>query len=66
MSIMLFLVALLLVSVLVIRSKVNKIHNRIEEKVDSLAHIAEKGGEIAAIATGVVAKKAKKALNKKK
>jgi Na+-transporting methylmalonyl-CoA/oxaloacetate decarboxylase gamma subunit len=64
MSIMLILVALLLISVIVIRSKVNKIHDRIDEKINSLTNFAEKGGEIAALATGAVAKKAKKAFNK--
>jgi Na+-transporting methylmalonyl-CoA/oxaloacetate decarboxylase gamma subunit len=66
MVIMLILIGLLLISVIVIRSKVNKIHASIDEKINSITNIAEKGGELAAIATGVVAKKAKKALNKKK
>jgi Na+-transporting methylmalonyl-CoA/oxaloacetate decarboxylase gamma subunit len=66
MVIMLILIGLLLISVIVIRSKVNKIHASIDEKINSITNFAEKGGELAAIATGVVAKKAKKALNKKK
>jgi cell division protein FtsL len=66
MAVMLVLIGLLLISVVVIRSKVNRIHQNIDEKINSLTDIAEKGGELAAIATGVVAKKAKKALNKKK
>jgi uncharacterized BrkB/YihY/UPF0761 family membrane protein len=66
MVIMLVLIGLLLISVIVIRAKVNKIQQNIEEKINSITHIAERGGEIAAIATGAVAKKAKKALNKKK
>jgi len=65
MGVMLVLIGLLLISVIVIRSKVNRIQHNIEEKIDSLTNIAEKGGEIAAIAGGVVAKKAKKALNKR-
>jgi hypothetical protein len=66
MSIMLILIALMLISVIVIRSKVNRIHDNLEEKINSITNFAEKGGEIAAIATGVMAKKAKKALNKKR
>jgi uncharacterized BrkB/YihY/UPF0761 family membrane protein len=66
MCVMLVLIGFLLVSVIVIRSKVNKIHHNIEERINSITHIAERGGEIAAIAGGAVAKKAKKALNKKK
>jgi hypothetical protein len=66
MGIMLVLIALILISVVVIRSKINRIHDNIDEKINSITHIAEKGGELAALATGVVAKKAKKALNKKK
>jgi hypothetical protein len=66
MVVILILVGLMLISVIVIRSKVNRIHQNIEEKINSITDIAEKGGELAAIATGVVAKKAKKALNKKK
>jgi hypothetical protein len=65
MSVMLILVALLLVSVVIIRNKINRIHDNIEEKVNSISNIAEKGGEIAAIATGIMTKKAKKAFNKK-
>jgi tellurite resistance protein TehA-like permease len=66
MSVMLVLVALLLISVVVIRNKINKIHDNVEEKINSFTSIAEKGGELAAIASGVVAKKAKKALGKKR
>jgi hypothetical protein len=66
MSVMLILVVLLLISVVVIRNKINKIHDNIEEKINSVTNIAEKGGELAALASGIVAKKAKKALGKKK
>jgi hypothetical protein len=66
MTVMLVLIAAILISVVVIRNKINRIHDNIEDKIDSLTHIAERGGELAAIATGAVAKKAKKALNKKK
>jgi hypothetical protein len=65
MGIMLVLIGLLLISVIVIRSKVNRIQHNIEEKINSFTNFAERGGELAAIAGGAVAKKAKKALNKK-
>ena len=65
MVVMLILVSALIVSVIVIRSKVNKIHDQIERRVDSITHIAEKGGELAAIAKSKVIKKAKKATKKK-
>jgi hypothetical protein len=66
MSVMLVLVALLLVSVVIIRNKINRIHDNVEDKINSISNIAEKGGELAALATGVVTKKAKKALGKKR
>jgi uncharacterized BrkB/YihY/UPF0761 family membrane protein len=65
MVVMLGLIAALLISVIIIRSKINKIHDNIEERINSITNIAERSGELAAIAGGVVAKKAKKALNKK-
>jgi Na+-transporting methylmalonyl-CoA/oxaloacetate decarboxylase gamma subunit len=65
MSIMLILVIALVVSVLVIRKKVNRIHDNIESKINSVTSIAEKGGALAAVVTAKAAKKAKKALSKK-
>jgi H+/gluconate symporter-like permease len=65
MAVMLLLILALVVVAFRIKSKVNKIHDNIEEKINSVAHLAEKGGELAAIAGGKVVKKAKKALNKK-
>jgi len=66
MSVMLILVMLLLASVFVIRAKVNKIHDNIEEKINTVTNIAEKSGELAALAGSQVVKQAKKALGKKK
>jgi Na+-transporting methylmalonyl-CoA/oxaloacetate decarboxylase gamma subunit len=66
MSIVLLLLVALLISVFVIKGKINRIHDNIENKINSVAHIAERGGELAAIATGTVARGAKKALRKNK
>ena len=69
MGVMLILIAALLISVVIIRNKINRIHDNIEEKVNSITHIAEKGGELAAIATNKLtkrAKKAKRSITKKK
>jgi cell division protein FtsL len=65
MGVMFILIISLVISVFVIRSKVNKIQRTIEDKVHTVTTIAEKTGEVAAIATGVVARKAKRALGKK-
>jgi uncharacterized protein (DUF1697 family) len=55
----------LLVAVIKIRNKVNRITAAIEDKINTVTTIAEKTGEVAAIATGAVARKAKRALGKK-
>lgn len=61
-----FLILIALVSaVFVIRSKINKIERRIEERINTITTIAEKGGEIAALATGGIVRKAKKAIKKR-
>ncbi|MDB5166409.1 MAG: hypothetical protein JWM37_481 [Candidatus Saccharibacteria bacterium] len=62
MAIMLVLVIVLVVAVFVIRSKVNKIHAVVDEKINNLSHVMERGGEIA----GTVFNTGKKILNKKK
>jgi Na+-transporting methylmalonyl-CoA/oxaloacetate decarboxylase gamma subunit len=62
-----FIILIVLVSaVFVIRSKVNRIHAQIESKINTVTHIAEKSGEIAGLASRVVASKAKKAVRKAK
>jgi Na+-transporting methylmalonyl-CoA/oxaloacetate decarboxylase gamma subunit len=65
MVIMLLLIAGLVIGVFIIKSKINKIHDNIEKKVNTVTSIAEKGGELAALASGKVVKKAKKAIGKK-
>ena len=61
MGIMLLLVTALVISVFIIRAKINRIHHNIEAKLGSVATLAEKGGEIA---SGVV-RKAKRTLSRK-
>lgn len=73
MAIIFVLLIALVAAVFVIRSKINKIHDSIENKLNTVTSLAEKGGELSALAGSVVArtvakkaKKAKKALQKSK
>ena len=65
MGVMFVLLIALVAAVFVIRSKINKIERRIEERINMVTNIAEKGGEIAALAAGGVVRKARKAIGKK-
>lgn len=65
MGVMFILIIALVAAVFVIRSKVNKIQRTIEDKVHTVTTIAEKSGEIAALAAGGAVRKAKRALRKK-
>jgi uncharacterized membrane protein len=65
MVIMLLLIIGLVVGVFIIKGKINRIHDNIENKINSATYLAEKGGELAALASGKVVKKAKKAIGKK-
>jgi hypothetical protein len=62
MSLMFIMAIILLISVFVIRSKIAKIHDTIEHRLDTLTTIAEKGGELSALASSAVFKGAKKVL----
>lgn len=66
MVIMLFLIFGLVISVVVIKSKVDRIHDQIDRKLQSVTNIAEKGGELAAMARSKKTKNAKKVGRKKK
>jgi len=66
MGVMFILIIALVAAVFVIRSKVNKIQYAIESKINTVTSIAEKGGEIAALATGGIVRKAKKAVGKRR
>jgi cell division protein FtsL len=63
MGVVFILIIALVTAVFVIKAKINKIHDTIEEKVNSLTNLAEAGGKISA-AAAIVAKKAKKAVKK--
>lgn len=65
MSVMFILIIALVVSVIMIRNRIVKIQHHIEQRINSVTNIAEKGGELAAAAVSGVAKKAKKAIGKK-
>lgn len=65
MGVIFIILIALVTAVFVIRNKVNKIQRAIEEKLHTVTSIAEKGGEIAALATGGVVRKARRALGKK-
>lgn len=56
----------IVVAVFAIRAKINKIHDKVEAKIDAITSIAEHGGELTALAGKQVLKQAKKVLNKKK
>ncbi|HET7528929.1 MAG TPA: hypothetical protein VFJ84_01720 [Candidatus Saccharimonadales bacterium] len=66
MGVIFVMLIALVTAVFVIRSKVNKIQQAIESKINTVTNIAEKGGEIAALATGGIVRKAKKAIGKKR
>lgn len=66
MSIMFVIMIALVAAVFVIKSKINHLHQQIEEKLDIVTRLAEKGGEISALAGSAVVKKAKNAIRKTK
>ncbi len=59
MSVSFLLLIALVSAVFVIKSKINRIHDNIEQKLSSITHFAEKGGEWAAAASKIVSKAAK-------
>jgi Na+-transporting methylmalonyl-CoA/oxaloacetate decarboxylase gamma subunit len=65
MGVIFIMLIALIAAVFVIRNKVNKIQRAIEDKINTVTTIAEKSGEIAALATGGVVRRAKRALGKK-
>jgi hypothetical protein len=66
MGLMFIMLLALVIAVFVIRSKVNKIQRQIEERINMVTNIAEKGGELAAAAVGGVARKARRAIDRKR
>lgn len=65
MGVMFILIIALVAAVFVIRNKVNRIQRTIEDKIHTVTTIAEKTGEVAALATGGVVRRARRALGKK-
>lgn len=65
MGVIFIILIALVTAVFVIRNKVNKIQRAIEDKINTVTTIAEKTGEVAALATGGVVRRAKRALGKK-
>lgn len=61
MGLMLVLLIALVAAVFVIRAKVNNIHKMVDEKLNSLSSVVERGGELA----GNIFNTGKKILNKK-
>jgi cell division protein FtsL len=61
----LFMIAIV-VAIFAIRAKINRIHDQIEDKIDMITALAERGGELTSLAGKQVLKKAKKVLNKRK
>jgi Na+-transporting methylmalonyl-CoA/oxaloacetate decarboxylase gamma subunit len=66
MSLIFLLMLVLVFSVFIIRSKIAKIHDNIENRIEMFTHIAERGGELSSIASSAVFKGAKKAFKKSK
>jgi cell division protein FtsL len=65
MGVMFVILIALVAAVFVIRNKVNKIQRTIEDKINTVTTIAERTGEVAALATGGVVRRAKRVLGKK-
>jgi hypothetical protein len=59
---MFIVIIALVVTVFVIKNKINHIQRAIESRIDTVSYFAEKGGELAGLAASKVARKAKKAV----
>lgn len=65
MAVMFILIIALVVAVFKIRNKIVEMERQIEDRINQVTGIAEKGGELAAAAVNTVTRRAKKALVKK-
>jgi len=65
MGIMFILLVALVTAVFVIRNKINRIERQIENRINMVTNIAERGGEVAAAVVGAAARKAKRAVSHK-
>jgi hypothetical protein len=66
MSLIFIMLLAMLAAVFVIRAKINHIHQQIEEKLDIVTTLAEKGGALSASVASTVVKKVQKAAKKSK
>lgn len=66
MGVMFVIIIALVVAVFIIKSKINHIQRTIENRVDMVTHLAERGGELAGMAASKMAGKAKRAVRKAK
>jgi len=66
MGLMLILLIALVTAVFVIRNKINHIQRQIEDRINLVTNIAERGGEVAAAVVSGVARKARRAVDKKR
>lgn len=65
MGVMFILLIALVAAVFVIRNKINRIERQIENRINMVTNIAERGGEVAAAVVGAAARKAKRAVNRR-
>jgi len=65
MAVMFILLIALVAAVFVIRNKINRIERQIENRINMVTNIAEKGGEVAAAVVGAATRKAKRAISKR-
>ena len=66
MSIGFILLLAIVAAVFAIKAKINKIHDKVEAKIDMVSSFAERSGELTSLAGKQVFKQAKKVLSKKK
>jgi uncharacterized membrane protein len=66
MSVGFILLIAIVVAIFAIKAKINRIHDKIEERVETVTALAERSGELTALASKQVLKQAKKVLHKKK
>ena len=65
MGVIFIMLAALVVIAIKIRQKINKIHDNIESRINSVTAIAEKGGELVGAAGSKVIRKARRTLRKR-
>lgn len=66
MGVMFVIIIALVVAVFIIKNKINHIQRTIETRINTVTHLAERGGELAGLAAAKVAGRAKRAVRKTK